>query len=222
MPAKTLELQVQPRTTTGKQVKSLRRQGIVPANIFGHGTSRAIQVPAKTVEHLIAHGGRSSIVSLVLDGGDTQTALVKSYTRDPRSANLLHVDFQAVSLTQTVTTTVPLRFHGDAPAVKAFGAILTHQTTELRVEAQARNLPDAIDVDLSGLEELHAAIHVGDVAVPAGVTVLDPPQEVVAVVLPPKVEREEVEEAAAAEEAAEAAAPAEAPAEAESEPAAES
>ena len=199
MPAKTLELQVQPRTVLGKQVRGLRRQGVVPANLFGHGQSRAIQVPAKQIEHLLAHGGRSGVVSLLVDG-TSQTALVKSYTRDPRSANLLHVDFQAVSMTETVTSTVALRFLGEAPAVRAHGAILTHPTTELRVEAQARNLPDVIEVDVSGLEELHAAIHVSDLSLPSGVTALDPPQEVVAVVLPPKIEREEVEEAA--EEAA--------------------
>jgi large subunit ribosomal protein L25 len=196
----------------GKKVRQLRREGLVPANIYGHGTSRAIQAPVRAVEILLNHGGRSAIVSLALDGGRPQTALVKAYQRDPRSGRLLHVDFQAVSMDERVAATVPLRFVGEPPAVRQLDAVLTHPVTEIKVKALAKDLPEAIEVDLSGLAELHAAIHVGDLEPPSGVELMDPAEEVLAVVLPPKVKEEyEAEAAAVAAEAETAAAPAVAP-----------
>src|ERR671927_138684 len=120
----TLELSAEPRDVFGKHVRRLRRQGIVPANIYGHGSSRAIQAPASAVEHLLAHGGRTGIVTIAVDGG-TETALLKTIQRDPRSGYVLHVDFQAVSLEESVTATVPLRFIGESPAASKLGGIMT-------------------------------------------------------------------------------------------------
>jgi large subunit ribosomal protein L25 len=212
MPPQKLELSAEPRTVLGKAVRQLRREGLVPANIFGHGASRAIQAPARAIEQLLNHGGRSAIVSIALDGGQPQTALVKGYQRDPRSGRLLHVDFQAVSLDERVTATVPLRFVGEPPAVRLFDAVLTHPVSELKVKALAKELPEAIEVDLSPLTELHAAIHVEDLKPPSGVELLDPAEEVIAVVLPPKVKEEiEAEAAAVSAEAEPAAAPVAAP-----------
>lgn len=204
----TVELRAEPRTVLGKRVRRLRQAGIIPANIFGHGASRAIQAPARTFDQVLGHGGRASIVAITLDGGESQTALVKDVQRDPRTGRLLHVDFQAVSMNETVRATVPLHFVGEAPAARA-GGLLLHPATEVEVEALASNLPEAIDVDLSGLVELHSSIKAGDLAAPAGVKVITPAEEVVATVQPPRVEREEVEEAIA-EAAVETAGPAQA------------
>ena len=203
MPTQPLELRGEPRSTFGKHVRRLRRQGIVPANLFGHGASRAFQTPMRSLEHVLARGGRTGLVTIALDDS-SQTALLKEVQRDPRSGQIVHVAFQAVSLEETVTSVVPLRFVGESPAVSRFNGILMHPTTELRVEARAADLPDVIEVDVSGLVELHAAIHVGDLPPTGSCRVLDPPDEVIAVVLPPKVELEEV--VAAAEAEAEAAA----------------
>lgn len=204
MPAQKLELRAQPRTVLGKQVKRLRREGIVPANLFGHGPSRAIQAPARELEKLFLQGGRTGLLTIALDG-QAEPALVKKYTRDPKTAQLLHVDFQAVSLTERVTATVPLRFTGEAPAVKEFDGVLTHPLTEVQVDALARDLPDALEVDLSSLTELHGQIKVADLQVPPGVAVQEAPEQIVATVQPPAVEEapaEAVEAEAAATEAA--------------------
>jgi large subunit ribosomal protein L25 len=213
MPANQTDLSAAPRTVFGKHVRHLRRQGIIPANVFGRGPSRAIQAPERSVDHLLAHGGRTGLVSIQIDGSN-QTALLKKVQRDPRSGRVIHLDFQAVALDQTVSTTVPLRFQGEPPAVSREGGVLTHPISEVTVEAQASALPDAIEVDLSGLVELHDSIKVGDLAPPPGVKLLDPADQPVAVVLPSRV-RAELE----AEAEAEAAAEAEAPAAAEGEPA---
>jgi len=206
----TLELSAEPRGVFGKHVRRLRRQGIVPANIFGHGDSRAIQASARVLEHLLTHGGRTNVVSIAFDG-QSQTALMKGIQRDPRSGHLLHIDFQAVSMDESVSSPVPVRFIGESIAVTKMDGVMTHPRSEVHVIARASDLPDAIEVDVSVIEELHGAIHISDLPVSATYAITDPPEEVLAIVLPPKVEVEEIEaaeeaaaEAAAVEEGAEA------------------
>lgn len=208
MAPQQITLEAQPRTILGKQVRHLRRAGLVPANIYGHGSSRAIQAPAKQVEHLLAQAGRSGLISVAVEGGKPETVVLKTIQRDPKSGALTHLDFQAVSLTETVTASVPIRFVGEAPAVKAHGGVLVHSLTELSIESMARDLPEAITVDLSSLEELHSMIRAGDLQLPDGVRLHSPADELVATVQPPAVIAEEEEAApeAAAEEAEQAAA----------------
>src|SRR5919199_6300871 len=195
-----LELTAEPRDVFGKHVRRLRRQGIVPANIYGHGSSRAIQATARALEHLLAHGGRTGVVSIGVDGR-SETALMKGVQRDPRSGKLLHVEFQAVSMEESVTSSVPVRFVGESLAVTKLDGVMTHPRTELHVTARAADLPDAIEVDVSSIRELHGAIHVSDLPQSSTYKIIDPPDEVLAIVLPPKVEVEEIEEAAVPEAA---------------------
>jgi len=204
MPTHTLELSAEPRGVFGKHVRRLRRQGIVPANIYGHGESRAIQAPARALEHLVSHGGRTGVVSIAFDGR-SETALMKGIQRDPRSGQIVHIDFQAVSMEESVTSMVPIRFVGESVAVTKLDGVMTHPRSDVHVTARAVDLPDSIEVDVSVIVELHGAIHVSDLPASATYKVLDPPEEVLALVLPPKVEVEEIEaaEAAAEEEAAE-------------------
>lgn len=210
MATHTIELQAEPRDVFGKHVRRLRRQGIVPANIYGHGDSRPIQAPARALEHMLVHGGRTGIVTIAFDG-QSETALMKEIQRDPRSGQILHIEFQAVSMEEEVISTVPVRFVGDSVAVTKHGGVMTHPRTELRLAARARDLPESIEVDVSTITELHGAIHISDLPESATYKYLDPPEEVLAMVQPPKGEPEE--EAAEAEAAAEGAAEAEAPGE---------
>src|SRR4051812_33448549 len=197
----TLELSAEPRGVFGKHVRRLRRQGIVPANIYGHGDSRAIQAPIRMLEHLLAHGGRTGLISIAVDG-TSETALMKTIQRDPRSGQIVHVDFQAVSMTEEVTSVVPVRFVGESEAVTRLDGIMTHPRTDVHVTARAQDLPEAIEVDLSAITELHGSIKLGDLPESPTYKIVDPPEELLALVLPPKVEVEEVAEAAAEEEAA--------------------
>ncbi len=199
----------------GKHVRRLRRQGIIPANIYGHGDSRAIQAPARALEHLLTHGGRTGVVSIAFDGR-SETALMKQIQRDPRSGQLLHVEFQAVSMEESVVSSVPVRFVGESIAVTKLDGVMTHPRSELHVAARAADLPDVIEVDVSAIRDLHGAIHVSDLPVVARYKVTDPPEEVLAMVQPPKVEVEAVPEEVAAPAEAEGAA-----AEPEGEPAGE-
>ena len=200
-----LELSAEPRDVFGKHVKRLRRDGIIPANIYGHGASRAIQAPARALERLLTSGGRTGVIAIAFDGR-SETALLKNLQRDPRSGQIVHVDFQAVSMDQEVTSVVPIRFVGESEAVTKLDGVMTHPRMDLRVTARAADLPDAVEVDVSVLSELHAAIHVSDLPESSTYQIVDPADEVLAIVLPPKREVEEVvEEEAAAAEAGEAA-----------------
>jgi large subunit ribosomal protein L25 len=209
-----LDLSAEPRDVFGKHVKRLRRLGIVPANIYGHGASRAIQAPARSLERLLSSGGRTGVIAISFDGR-SETALLKSIQRDPISGNIVHVDFQAVSMEEEVTSVVPVRFVGESVAVTKLDGVMMHPRTELRVTARAADLPDVVEVDVSSITELHGAIKVSDLPPSSTYQVVDSADEVLAIVLPPKREVEaEVEEAvvAEAEAGAEAAGPtAEAP-----------
>jgi large subunit ribosomal protein L25 len=196
-----LELSAEPRTVFGKHVRRLRRQGIVPANIYGHGDSRAIQAPVRALERLLALGGRTGVVAIAVDGR-SETALLKTLQRDPRSGQILHIDFQAVSMDQEVTSTVPVHFVGESIAVTKLDGIMSHPRTDLHVAARASDLPDAIEVDVSSITELHGAIHVSDLPQSGTYKIIDPPEEVLAMVQPPKREIEEEVAEAVAEEAA--------------------
>jgi large subunit ribosomal protein L25 len=196
-----LELSAEPRSVYGKHVKRLRRQGIVPANIYGHGASRAIQAPVRSLERLLAQGGRTGVVAIAFDGR-SETALLKTLQRDPRSGQILHIDFQAVSMEEQVTSVVPVRFVGESIAVTKLDGVMTHPRSELHVAARAVDLPDVIEVDVSAITELHGAIHISNLPTSGTYQIVDPPDEVLAIVLPPKREVEEEVEAAVAEEAA--------------------
>jgi large subunit ribosomal protein L25 len=197
MPTQKLELSAEPRDVFGKHVRRLRYQGLVPANIYGHGNPRAIQASARALEHLLAHGGRTGLVAIAFNG-TTETALLKEIQRDPRSGDLVHVEFQAVSMEESVTSAVPVRFVGESPAVARFGGILTHPKTEVRVTARAADLPDFIEVDLGVLTEFGGAIHVSDLPQFSTYTVVDSPEDVLAMVEAPKEEAEPVGPAAEA------------------------
>src|SRR5216683_6757580 len=201
MATHTIELQAEPRGVFGKHVRRLRRQGIVPANIYGHGDPRAIQAPARAMEYLLAHGGRTGVVTIAVQDR-SEIALLKDIQRDPRSGQILHIEFQAVSMEESVTSTVPVRFIGESVAVTKLGGVMTHPRAELRLAARARDLPESIEVDVSTITELHGAILISDLPESATYKYLDPPEEVLAMVQPPKGEAEEEE--AAAEAAAEA------------------
>ncbi len=214
-----LILEAQRRTVLGKRVRRLRRQGIVPANIYGAGIeSIPVQVDARALRPVLLEAGTTTIVDVQLRDGtaarQTYPVLIEHIQRHPATGELLHLDLLKVDLGKPVRAEVPVTLVGEAPATKS-GGVLFHPVATLEVEALPRDLPRAIEVDVSTLEEIEAQITVGDLRLPPGVKVDAEPETVVVKVVPSKLERE-----VAAEEA-EAAAEAGPAAEAEQAPAAE-
>lgn len=203
---KTYELTVQPRSILGKQSLKLRRQGTIPAVVYGHRIEPTpVAVDSKELERVYHRAGSNSLVDLKIgDGGGAQKVFIHEVQRDPVTHHLSHVDFMVVNLQEEITTTVPLVFLGEAPAVKNGDGILFHPLDHVQVRALPANIPPRIEVDVSGLDDLEKGIYISDLQVPSNVHVLNPPEEIVARVSALKAlpeEEVEAEEAAAAEAA---------------------
>ena len=174
------ELKVSKRETLGKKVKRLREQGIIPANLYGHGkASQALQVEAKELLRAITQTGGGGLVFIKIGSrGRAQPAITREVQRHPRTSRLLHVDFQAVLLTEKVRTEVPLHFEGVAPGARE--GVLIHGLSSLPVEGLPEALPHAIVVDVSSLAAVGQVIKILDLSLPKGVTPLLDPETVVA------------------------------------------
>ena len=161
-------------------------------------------------EHLrqvLRTAGRNDIVYLRLDGEEARPTFVRDVQANPVTDAILHVDFLQISLKDKVKLEVPLHLVGLPPAVDRLGGILVHGLDRVTVEALPTEVPSFFQVDVSGLEDIDQSLHVSDLVVPEGVEVLTDPEQVIAKVAPPAIEREEVteeEEEAAAEEGEEA------------------
>lgn len=231
---KRLSLKVDKRTVLGKKVKKLRREGILPATIYGKDVkSLSVQLPVKEFETVYKEIGETGLVDLSLDSEKSRPVLIKNVQLDPKLSTLLHADFYQVNLTEKIKATVPVEPIGEPKAVIDKIGLLEVPLSEVEVECLPTGLPEKIEVDVSHLANIDDQISIADIKVPSGVTILtDAGQilfkigELITKEAEKQAKAEEVEKAAAAAEAAEAKgeAPAEsaAPAEgAEAAPAAE-
>ncbi len=176
------------RDVTGKQVKALRREGKLPAVIYGRHTEPVnIVLDAHTASLALAKASSSTLVTVDVDGKE-YPVLVREKQRDFIKNRLLHVDFLAVSLTEKLRATVSLNFVGVSPAVKDFNAVFVHNLEQFHVECLPADLPERIDIDISMLKRVGDAIRVGDVVLSDKIRVLENPDTVVCVASAPKVE----------------------------------
>ncbi len=176
------------RTVTGKAVVHLRRDGVLPAVVYGHGTeSESLSLDAHEFEVLRRHSGASTLIDLAVDGGKTRPVLVHGVQVHPVTRRPLHVDLFAVRMTEELTVDVPLVGTGVASAADA-GGTLVHPVSSVKVRALPTNLPQMLTYDLSPLTSYDETITVADIEVPSGVTIQAEPTEVIARVLPPRVE----------------------------------
>jgi large subunit ribosomal protein L25 len=187
------------REGTGKgAARKLRAAGRVPAILYGHGMDPlALSVDSRELFHLLHTGaGANVLVDLVVDGTE-HLALPRDVQRDHIRGRFVHVDFLAVRRDEKIHVTIPLRIVGESPGVKA-GGVLEHHLWELNVECLATDVPEAIDVDISGLE-IGSGVRVSDLKVRSGVTILTSPEDSVVAVTQPQVAVEEEEAAEAVE-----------------------
>jgi len=202
------------RTVTGKAVAHLRRDGLLPAVVYGRGTeSESLSIDAHEFDLLRRHTGASTLIDLTVDGGGGRPVLVHNVQIHPVNRKPLHVDLFAVRMTEELTVEVPLVGTGSALASDN-GGTLVHPVSSVKVRALPAALPDTLTYDLSPLVSFDETITVADIVVPEGVTIQAEPTEVIARVLPPRVEEApivpeaevaegEAAEGEAAEEAAE-------------------
>jgi len=209
-----LELEVTNREILGKKVKHLRRQGIIPVHLFGHGIeSLALQCDSGELERVLAQAGHTGLISLKLDNEKKpRTVVIREFDRDWRRGKLLHVDFYQIKMEEKIKLEVPVVLVGEAPALKSKDNMLEHELESLTVECLPAKIPASLEVDISSFTEPGQAIRVKDIALDKDITVLNDPELVVVKISwrpVEKVEEEVVEVAAEAAEEVEA--PEEAP-----------
>lgn len=190
------------RLETGKRVaKDLRAKRIVPANVYKGGAGAlSIQVPIDDLaEALQTKAGENVLITLKIAGGKDdvkdKTVLIKEIQREPIRDGILHVDFNEISLTETLKINVPLTSKGEPVGVKVDGGMLEHIMWEVQVECLPTDIPEKIEVDVSNLK-LGESLHVKDIVAPEGVKLLNDPDLITMIVKAPKVEVS-VDEAAA-------------------------
>ena len=189
----TFVLETQLRTARGRKVGALRRQSITPIHVYGKDVaSLALQADTQTLQRTLAHVGHS-VPLTVRVGSDEHFVFAREVQRHPVTDHLIHVDFLQVSLTERITSDVPIELEGEAPGARTEGAIVSHDHHSLSLEALPMDLPPVITVDVSVLDEVGAAIHASDIRLGPNVTLVTDPETVIAriIVLRPVTEEEE-------------------------------
>ena len=218
------------RDSFGKKNAELRKNGKIPAVIYGNNKENAtVTLDAKEFTKAFAGAGHSAIVELKLDEGAGENVLIQDIDMDPVRNEISHADFYRVNMNKTIRTEVPLHFIGESPAVFQQEGSLFKNIEDVEVETLPANLPPHIEIDISVLDDFSKSIHISDIKAPEGVEILEDAEQLICKVDPPRSEEEmaaldeEIGEAipeGAAEEGAEAtegeAKEGEAPAEAES------
>ena len=218
-----LTIQATKRDILGKKTRFLRRQGITPTHLFGHGLeSLHLQCDTAELKRIIAQAGTTRLIALEIDADkQPRSVFIREIQRDEIKEQLLHVDFYQVRKSEKIKSDIPIVLVGEAPAMQLKGRMLTHTLTNLSIECLPDKLPPQIEVDLSPLEEIEQAIYVRDITLSPDITVFTDPDQMVVKVIEARVveevvaeveeEAEEVEAAAEEVEAAAEEAPAKEP-----------
>ncbi len=185
-----MELKAELRTMKGKQVKTLRKKGVLPAVLYGEGIpTESLSIAYKDFEKAWKAVGESSLLRLDLLG-KTHNVLIHDIAFDPLKNTFLHADFYAVRMDRVIRTHVPLEFVGESPAVKNEGGILVKVLHELEAEALPKDLPRTLQVDISKLHLLDARLAVKDISLPQGVKIITDEHEVIALIERPRSDEE--------------------------------
>jgi len=191
---KSLELEVARRQVFRKKVKSLRRAGIIPINVYGHGIdSMSLQAEARALDKLLSQAGMTHLVSLKIEGAKSpRNVIIKEVQRKGGTGKALHVSFYQVRMEEKIKVEVPIHFIGESPAVKSREGDLMTNIRALEVECLPGNIPEGFTVDVSNLLHPGDAVHVKDLEIGEEITLLTDPEQMVIKVETIKVEVEEV------------------------------
>lgn len=189
----TVKIKLDPRTVVGKKVKRLRRAGYVPVHVYGAGVEASVhQVEEQVLDRVLPQVGTNVPLMVQTEGRDEDVCFVREVQRHPVFENVLHVDFLRVDVSRTIQSEVPIVITGSAPAVLNMGGTLLQPIQTVVVESLPLDVPGSFAVDVSGLDDFEKAVHVSDLAVPARVTVLTDPDDLLARVGAPRIEAEDL------------------------------
>jgi large subunit ribosomal protein L25 len=188
-----LAISAKVRKNTGKNTKALRKQGLLPAAVYGPKLKTLpLEVDSKEFKKIYQEAGESSLVKLQLPELKKEyPVLIHEIQKDPLSDDFLHIDFYQAPLTAEVEAKVPLVFQGTSPAVKELGGTLIKNLSELEIKALPQNLPKEIKISIENLKTFEDKILVQDLKLAKGIKILKDPSEIIAsVIMPEKVEEE--------------------------------
>lgn len=185
------QLQADRREAFGKKVRRLRRDGMVPGNVYGLDM-KPIPLTLEGRNFIAVHQrvGSTGVIDLAVDGADSLPVLVQEVQHDPPTSRVLHVSFLQVDLTKSINAMVPVTVFGESPAVEQ-GAIIIQHVNEVEVAALPDNIPESFAVDVSVLTEIDQGLVVGDLSAPAEVTIQTDPDDLVVRAERPRVIEEE-------------------------------
>ncbi len=183
-------LEVQSRNAEEK-AKDLLAEDFIPAEFYGKGVDNmSFKMDYQTFRRIFNKAGNNTVIDIVVDGKKGPNVLVGEVQYHPISGNMIHVDFRNVKMDQEITTNIPLTFVGTAPAVKNLSGIFMSKIDEVEVKCLPKALVHNIEVSIDSLEDFHCFVRIKDLVVPAGITILNEPEDLVAVVVEPRAEEE--------------------------------
>ncbi|HRY52465.1 MAG TPA: 50S ribosomal protein L25 [Candidatus Portnoybacteria bacterium] len=185
-----LELKADSRSILGKKVNSLRQTGSIPAVLYGHNKKPVpVTVSAKEFDKIFKEAGETTLVSLSVDGKN-HNVFIHDMERGPLDSKIIHVDFFEVRMDEKIKAKVPFVFIGESQAIKADGGILVRAMHEVEIEALPQDMPKEISVDISSLKTFEDKIRIQDLVIGKSVKVLTHLDETVALVAPPRSDKE--------------------------------
>ncbi len=183
------------RTVVGRKVKSLRKQGLVPANVFGKKVkSLALSVKSMDFRKVFSKAGATGIVYLEIEGEkETRPVLISDIQKSPLKGTMLHIDFRQVDLTQKVKAEVSIKVVGESLAIKDKGGVLVTVLSKVMVEALPADLPEILEISIQDLTEFGQSVHVADIKIDKTKVKIEAAEdETVAIIQEPKKEEVEV------------------------------
>lgn len=181
--------EVQPRTVVGKSVSRLRREGVLPASIYGRGLqSVAVQLPYVIARDLMNSHGYNSLINVQVDGEpQPRPVVVKQVAQNPVTRELWHLDFYQVDLTRKISGPVTVHFTGESPAVRDIGGVFVMHADTVEVEALPADMPEALEISLESLDDFDTYLYAKDIRTGEGITIISDPEYLLAAVTRPRI-----------------------------------
>ena len=181
MTTESISLELSHREVTGKKVKQLRREGMIPVHLYGPGVeAQPLQCDTTSVVDVLVKAGGNTAVHITVQGSQgSHLAFAREIQWGPRRDDILHVDFLAVDATRPVSAQVPITLVGESPGARTAGGTVMQQLRDLSVQALPLEVPRELELDLSTLTEPDGVLRAGDIAIPSSVTLLTDPEDVV-------------------------------------------
>ncbi len=186
-----IKLNATKREISGKKVKKLRTEGLIPAVVYGHGTeSRNLSLNLRDFEKVLKQAGESTLIELSIGGDKPVNVLVQDLQYNPLRGEILHVDLHEVNMNEKLETEIPIKLVGEAPAVREQGCTLIRQMETIEVSCLPGDLVHEIEISLESLKNAGETLTVANLVVPKGIEVLNEPDQIIIIVEAPMSEDE--------------------------------